>query len=98
MRLNKSIYKKILIDDSYFSYLDPLERMAVSENIMDLGVFLSRLRQDDGLDSNFDEQPGRMVYYAPCHQREQGTGSPYLKLLAMIPGLTVERVEGAMDC
>ena len=39
-----------------------------------------------------------MVYFAPCHQREQGIGSPYEKLLALIPGLNIEPVGGAMDC
>jgi len=39
-----------------------------------------------------------MVYYAPCHQREQGIDSPYEKLLALIPGLTIKPIGGAMDC
>ena len=31
--LKKSIYKKILKDDGYFSDIDPLDRMALSEKI-----------------------------------------------------------------
>jgi Fe-S oxidoreductase len=37
------------------------------------------------------------VYFAPCHQREQNTGRPYLDLLALIPDLAVEPV-GDSDC
>jgi glycerol-3-phosphate dehydrogenase subunit C len=38
-----------------------------------------------------------MAYFAPCHQREQKMGRPYLDLLALIPGLTVELV-GDTEC
>ena len=86
VRLKKSIYRKILTDDSCFSSLDPLERIALSEYILDLGFFLSCLPRNDCPDIRFHELRARMVYYEPCHQRKQGTGSPYMVLLAMIPG------------
>ena len=50
------------------------------------------------LNTRFGGLPGRMVYYAPCHQREQGIGSPYLELLNRIPGLRIQAVGSAMDC
>jgi glycerol-3-phosphate dehydrogenase subunit C len=96
--LKKSIYKKILKDDGYFSDLDALDRMALSEKIMDMGEYLGRLRDEKRLNTRFGKLDGRMVYYAPCHQREQGIGSPYEKLLALIPGLTIKPVGSAMDC
>jgi glycerol-3-phosphate dehydrogenase subunit C len=96
--LKKSMYEKIMRDDGYFSSLDPLERIALSETIMDAGEYLGRLHQDEGLDLCYGELRGRMAYYAPCHQREQGIGSPYLELLTRIPGLTIEPVGGTMDC
>lgn len=39
-----------------------------------------------------------MVYYQPCHQREQKIGIPYLDLLRRIPGLHMEPVASATDC
>lgn len=96
--LKKSMYEKLLKDDGYFSGLDPLDRIALSEKIMDMGEYLDRLHREKLLNTRFGKLDGRMVYYAPCHQREQGIGSPYEKLLALIPGLTIKPVGGALDC
>ena len=40
----------------------------------------------------------RIVYLAPCHQREQKTGSPYIRLLSRVPELIIEQIGGANDC
>ena len=96
--LKKSMYESILKDDGYFSSFDPLQRIALSENALDLGAYLNRLRKNGGMNSRLGELDGRAAYFAPCHQREQGIGAPYLDLLNRIPGLTVEPVGGAMDC
>ncbi len=97
-RLKKSIYRKILIDDGYFAAIDPLKRIAVAEKVVDMGEYLAGLDRKNRLNTDFGAIKGRMVYYPPCHQREQGIGSPYETLLSRIPGLTVARVGGAMDC
>jgi glycerol-3-phosphate dehydrogenase subunit C len=97
-RLKKSIYRKILTDDGYFAALDPLKRIALTEKVFDLGEYLERLDRQKRLNTDFGKLKGRMVYYAPCHQREQGIGSPYEALLSRIPGLAVARVGGEMDC
>jgi glycerol-3-phosphate dehydrogenase subunit C len=97
-RLKKSIYRKILTDDGIFAALDPLKRIALAEKVFDLGEYLERLDRQKRLNTDFGELKGRMVYYAPCHQREQGIGSPYEALLSRIPGLAVARVGGEMDC
>jgi glycerol-3-phosphate dehydrogenase subunit C len=39
-----------------------------------------------------------MAYYPPCHLREQNIGRPYLDLLQMIPGQTLDPIDGALDC
>jgi len=98
VRLKKSMYHKILTDDGYFAELNPLERIALSENVMDMGEYLACLLRDKRLNARFGRLDSRMAYFAPCHQREQKIGSPYVKLLALIPGLKVAPVGGAMDC
>jgi glycerol-3-phosphate dehydrogenase subunit C len=98
VRLKKSMYDKILIDKGYFAGLDPLERIALSDRIVDMGAYLDRLKSQDRLNIHFGRIDRRIVYFAPCHQREQGIGSPYQELLALIPGMTVVPVGGAMDC
>ena len=97
-RLKKSVYEKILKDDSYFSSLSPLDRVALAENVMDLGEYLSQKKQEKHQPFRFGRLNARMVYYAPCHQREQGIGSPYMGLMASIPGLTVVSVGSTTDC
>jgi len=94
---NKSMFRHVLKDDGCFSSIDPLSRVALAGNFRDVGEYLARLQAEEGLDTGFREIPERMVYFAPCHQREQKIGSPYLELLSLIPGLRVEAV-GAMDC
>jgi glycerol-3-phosphate dehydrogenase subunit C len=96
--LKKSMYQSILKDDGFFSGFDPLQRIALSEKVLDLGELLGRLLRNGTFNTAFGEQRGRMVYYAPCHQREQGIKSPYLALLNRIPSLTVEPVGNTMDC
>jgi glycerol-3-phosphate dehydrogenase subunit C len=96
--LKKSMYQAILKDDSYFSGLDPLDRIALSEKITDLGEYLYRLYRDKGLNIHFRKLQGSMAYFAPCHQREQEIGTPYEKILQLIPGLSIKRLGGAMDC
>jgi glycerol-3-phosphate dehydrogenase subunit C len=98
MSLQKSTYGKMLKDTTYFSGLDPLARIDLSKKISDMGQYLEKLYRQDRLDTNLGPVTDRMVYFAPCHQREQNIGSPYENLLALIPGLDIHRVGGAMDC
>ncbi|HEY7745254.1 MAG TPA: heterodisulfide reductase-related iron-sulfur binding cluster, partial [Desulfuromonadales bacterium] len=95
--LKKLVFGNILKDDGYFSSLDPMARIAVAEHLFDAGEYLARLHAEGRLDTRFSAVPGRMAYFAPCHQREQKMGRPYLDLLALIPGLTVELV-GDTEC
>jgi len=98
MRLRRSMYGKILRDDGYFAPVDPLARIRVGENVRDLGEYL---RATGGLSqaaAQMEAPPGRLVYFAPCHQREQKIGRPYRELLKAIPGIDLAVVDGAYDC
>lgn len=96
--LDKSIYGKILKDDGYFSGIDPLKRIRVAENTYDLGQYLLKLHRSGELSTRLGPVAGRMVYYPPCHLREQGIGMPYLDLLALIPGISVETFQSNSYC
>lgn len=95
--LKKSMYRDLLKDDGYFSGFDPLARIEVAEHLADLGEYLRRLHAEGVLDTRFNPLPQQMVYFAPCHQRQQQIASPYLELLALIPELQVDML-GGMDC
>ncbi len=95
--LIKSMYKHVLKDDGYFSTIDPMARVRLAEHLFDAGEYLARLHSEGRLDTRFKTIPEQMVYFAPCHQREQNMGRPYFDLLKLIPGITVEMLGGA-DC
>lgn len=96
--LKRIAYKNLLRDDGYFSSIDPLSRLRLAEQLFDVGEYLARLSKAGQLDTRFNAVPQRVVYYAPCHQREQQSRSPYLDLLGLIPGLSIEPVGTGMDC
>lgn len=96
--LKKSIFQNILKDDGYFSSIDPMSRIGLAEQISDAGEYLARLKTEGRFNTSFRLIHERMVYFAPCHQREQKMGRPYLELLRLIPGLAIEPVGGGIDC
>jgi glycerol-3-phosphate dehydrogenase subunit C len=95
---NKGAYRNLFNDDGYFSGIDPLKRIKVAENTYDLGEYLVNLHQAGELKTSFAIAPGRMVYYPPCHLREQNIGRPYQELLNLLPGIGLEPIDGALDC
>jgi glycerol-3-phosphate dehydrogenase subunit C len=98
MLLDKSLYGKIMKDDGYFSSIDPLQRIKVSENTHDLGEYLLKLHRSGELDTRLGNLSGRVLYYPPCHQREQEIGMPYLELLKLVPGIQTESLQSTFYC
>jgi len=96
--LKRNMYQGILKDDGYFSSIDPLKRILVAENTYDLGEYLIALHQSGEFNTDFDEVSDRMVYYPPCHLREQNIGRPYEELLNLLPGVNLEPVDGSLYC
>ena len=77
--------------------IDPMARVAISEGFFDAGEYLAQLHAEGKLETSFSAIPERMVYFAPCHQREQKIERPYVGLMGLIPQLRVEPVRG-VDC
>ena len=96
--LKKNMFQDILKDEGYFSSIDPMKRIMVAENTYDLGEYLVDLHRSGDLNTNFAQVPGRMVYYPPCHLREQEIGRPYQELLNLLPDANLESVDGSLYC
>jgi len=96
--LKKNMFQDILEDEGYFSSIDPMKRILVAENTYDLGEYLLDLHRSGELKTTFGEVPGPMVYYPPCHLREQNIGRPYQELLNLLPGIDLESVDGSLYC
>ncbi len=92
------IYKTFLKDDGYFSGIDPLQRIDLSLNVQDLGEYLLARHKTGQLSISLKE-PGRpLAYFAPCHQREQHIGHPYVEMIQSLPGTDIIPVGGEMHC
>ncbi len=96
--LKKSMYGSLLKDEGYFSSISPRKRIMVAENTFDIAEYLTGLHKAGELKTNFGLVPDRMVYYPPCHLREQNIGRPYLDLLGLIPGIDLEPIDGHFYC
>jgi glycerol-3-phosphate dehydrogenase subunit C len=94
----KGVYQRLLKDDGYFSSLDPLKRIKLSNKVKDLGEYLLSIQENRKLKTNLTHPDNPMVYYAPCHQREQDIGQPYYHLLKSLPGSDIIQVGGVMEC
>jgi len=96
--LNKALYSRLSEHEEYFFELDPLDRVALSSQVRDLGQYLLELREQGLLKTPTQRVDKRVAYFAPCHQREQNMGTPYATILSLAPGLRVEQVGGGLDC
>ncbi len=95
---DRTMFQHILKDDGYFSGLDPLRRIAVAEKTFDVGEYLLQRVGEGAGPGGFSPLRRKALYYAPCHQREQHFGRPYLDLLRRIPGLEAADLEGNLYC
>jgi len=95
---SKTIYGQIFKDEGYFSSIDPLARIKVAENTWDLGEYLLELYDAGVFVLPRTAVQKRLVYFAPCHQREQEIGTPYAKLVDRITGSRLEIIDGRFYC
>jgi len=98
LSLPKTIYQKILKDDGYFSSIDPMDRIKLSQNLYDLGEFLFSFQKTHHLEFKLNTTETRLIYFASCHQREQEIGEPYFNILSTIQDADIIQVGGALSC
>lgn len=96
--LPKSIYGNVLKDDGYFSSIDPLARIRAAENTYDLGEYLLTLRNSGRFQTPVGTISDRLVYYSPCHLREQKIGTPFPELIDGMPGVDMAVISGSLYC
>lgn len=92
------VLERLYRDDGYFASLDPLKRIKISRCTYDLGEYLLHLHRAGNLNERLGPVPSRVAYYPPCHLREQRIGEPYADLLGLVPGIAMERIDGAFHC
>jgi glycerol-3-phosphate dehydrogenase subunit C len=71
--------------------MDDAATQAVSKAVYDICEYLLELADEGALDRSFAPLRARALYHPPCQLMAHGVGTPALDLLAMVPGLEVER-------
>jgi len=94
----KMMVSGLIKDEGYFASLDAEDRLKVSGNVYDLGEYLKILHKAGEMNLRLGAVPGRMVYFPPCHLKEQDMGTPWTDLLALVPGFSLPTVGGPFDC
>jgi len=89
---------KVFRDQGYFAQIDGVDRLRVANHTYDLGEYLWELHAAGQFNTEFGPLPEQVGYFAPCHQRQQGIGQPWLKLLALLPEIRATRIGDAFDC
>lgn len=93
-----SIMDGLFKDEGIFASLNPLKRIRVAKSTFDLGEYLMNLQRAGEFKSKLGRIQVRVAYYPPCHLREQKIGEPYVDLLNLVPGITLDRIDGAFLC
>ncbi len=93
-----SIMDNLFKDEGYFASLEALKRIKVATRTFDLGEYLRDLLNAGELNQKLGPVRSRMAYYPPCHLREQKIGEPFADLLSLVPGISLERIDGAFHC
>lgn len=89
---------KMLSDQGYFAELGGANRLRLANHTYDLGEYLWEMHSAGQLKLELGSVPAHVAYFAPCHQRQQGIGQPWVKLLGLVPELRTEPVGDAFDC
>jgi len=94
----RSIMDRFFKDEGYFASISAVKRIEVASHTYDLGEYLRNLHLAGEFNCNLGPAPSRMVYYPPCHLREQKIGEPYWDLLKLMPDFSAEKIDGAFYC
>lgn len=83
----------VCLRQEYPKLLDHPDVDLVASRVVEAGEYLERLAQEGKLNTSFSPLELTAGYHTPCHQKALGDDSPLLRLLALIPGLTVRTID-----
>ena len=82
----------LMIKRDYPRLLGSEEAKHVSENLYHFSEYLLKLDEIGELDTDFQPIPQTIFYHTPCHLRAQEIDSPTVKLLELIPNITIRHI------
>lgn len=89
---------KVFNDQGYFAEIGGLDRLRVANHTYDLGEYLRTLHEAGELDLRLAPVNAKLSYFAPCHQRQQDIGQPWMDLLGLLPEVRLEKIGDGFDC
>jgi len=82
----------LMIRRDYSRLLASEEAKLVSQNLYHISEYLLKLYDRGELNTDFRPIPQTVFYHTPCHLRAQEIDSPSVKMLKLIPGITIKHV------
>ena len=64
----------------------------VSQNLYHITEYLLKLHEIGQLNTDFQPIPQTVFYHTPCHLRAQEIDSPTVRMLQLIPGITIKKI------
>jgi glycerol-3-phosphate dehydrogenase subunit C len=78
--------------DLYPRLFGLLREEEFQKKMYDIGEYLLGLLRSDPLKMNFKKMGKNVVYHIPCHLKSQKIGTPFIEVLALVPGLQIDAV------
>ena len=82
----------LMIKRDYPMLLSSEQAQQVSENLYHISEYLLLLHDKGILNTDFRSITQTIFYHTPCHLRAQEIDNPTVKMLQLIPGITIKRV------
>jgi FAD/FMN-containing dehydrogenase/Fe-S oxidoreductase len=83
----------LALQHEYLHFMDEDDAEMVARHCTDISNFLWQLHEKGDLELDFSPLNYTVGYHLPCHQKALGPTLAGMKLLDLIPGLQVERIE-----
>ena len=83
----------VCLKHEYPMLIDHPDVRVVADHVVEAGAFLSGLRRQGQLRTDFGELPLVATYHTPCHLKSLGSATPLVELCNMIPLFAARRFE-----
>jgi Fe-S oxidoreductase len=77
----------------YPKFIDHPDAQVVADRVVEAGEFLSGLRRQGQLKTDFGELPLVATYHTPCHLKSLGPSTPLADLCGLIPMFSARRAD-----
>ena len=82
----------LALKKEYISFLKSEGAEELSKHVYDANEYLRVLKSEGRLNMNLAKMEEKAGYFAPCHMKAQGIGSPAMDILELIPDYEIQDV------